>query len=295
MLNSLDAVDFYGDNEQVEHRHILYCEPLTTRSERHDWMIQPHRHRDLHQIFFVVKGGGQVQLDEQQLSVSAPVLLSIPEGHMHGFQWEPGSEGFVLSIVSAAISEISPGAYQAAFQEGAILQEIPAQTCEDLQLICKQLKREADGHGQFEEQMTIALLRQMVVHIARGTSQHEDVPGQYSKAERKFLQFKALIAQFGTTHHQVGWYAGKIGVSAAHLNQLCQQHASANALSMIHRHLLVEAKRHLMFADFSITSIAYRIGFKDPAHFTKFFTKKAGLSPLKFRQETRDKASPETA
>ena len=104
MLNSLDAVDFYGDNEQVEHRHILYCEPLTTRSERHDWMIQPHRHRDLHQIFFVVKGGGQVQLDEQQLSVSAPVLLSIPEGHMHGFQWEPGSEGFVLSIVSVCRS-----------------------------------------------------------------------------------------------------------------------------------------------------------------------------------------------
>ncbi|MBW4571956.1 MAG: AraC family transcriptional regulator [Tolypothrix carrinoi HA7290-LM1] len=54
--------------------------------------------------------------------------------------------------------------------------------------------------------------------------------------------------------------------------------------SWIAQKTIAEAKAMLARSPESVQEIAFRLGFKDAAHFSQFFKKHALLSPLNFRQ-----------
>ena len=47
----------------------------------------------------------------------------------------------------------------------------------------------------------------------------------------------------------------------------------------------LETKKDIAFTDKSIKEIAYEFGYKDPAYFNRVFSKMAGKTPTKFREE----------
>lgn len=282
----MDYVDFYGD-PQSSHKEFFHSEPLYSRSARHDWLISPHRHKGIHQLFVVLAGGGEVMLDGKASQVSAPCVVSVPEGLIHGFRWREGSEGSVFSIASATVSELwPPGAGSDFFSEGRV---IPiAETGEALwRELAGRLEAEDANWHSFRAEMIQALLRQLFIALARVKRKVPEDTGKTSKPEQKFTQFRQLIQQHGAARHNVAWYAEQIGVTPAHLNQICLTATNANALALIHQFLLTEAKRYLVFADMSISTISDRLGFNEPAHFSRFFRKHEQISPKAFRQQSR--------
>ena len=46
----------------------------------------------------------------------------------------------------------------------------------------------------------------------------------------------------------------------------------------------LEAKRMLVYTSMTISNVADALGFNDPAYFTRFFSRLAGVSPREFRQ-----------
>jgi AraC family transcriptional activator of pobA len=47
--------------------------------------------------------------------------------------------------------------------------------------------------------------------------------------------------------------------------------------------MLREARRMLLYTSLSAAQIAYELGFSDPAHFSRVFTKGTGMPPRRFR------------
>ena len=47
---------------------------------------------------------------------------------------------------------------------------------------------------------------------------------------------------------------------------------------------LLEAARVIRAGDDPVTKIAYRVGFKDPSHFTRRFKARFGVSPNEYRR-----------
>jgi AraC family transcriptional activator of pobA len=47
--------------------------------------------------------------------------------------------------------------------------------------------------------------------------------------------------------------------------------------------MLVEAERQLRYTGMSVAQVAYFLGFEDPAYFTRFFSRRTGVSPKVFR------------
>lgn len=82
----------------------------------------------------------------------------------------------------------------------------------------------------------------------------------------------------------VAHYAHEIGVTPAHLNVLCRQTVDKSALEMIHERLMLEARRNLVYTSMTISQVSYATGFSDPAYFTRFFKREAGVSPKEFRR-----------
>lgn len=60
----------------------------------------------------------------------------------------------------------------------------------------------------------------------------------------------------------------------------CRGHFTQQVL---HARLLVEAKRQLLYTVRSSSTIAYGLGFKDPAYFSRFFKRATGKNPREFR------------
>ncbi|CAL1517675.1 AraC family transcriptional regulator [Chitinophaga sp. MM2321] len=77
-------------------------------------------------------------------------------------------------------------------------------------------------------------------------------------------------------------YADLLSITPNHLSQTIKAVSGKNALSYISERLVSEAKSLLLYTDFSISEIAYRLGFSDPANFGKFFKKESGVPPSEF-------------
>jgi AraC family transcriptional activator of pobA len=54
---------------------------------------------------------------------------------------------------------------------------------------------------------------------------------------------------------------------------------------MIEARMMREARRNLAYTNLSISTIAYTLGFADPAYFSRVFTRDAGVSPKAFRSQ----------
>ena len=49
--------------------------------------------------------------------------------------------------------------------------------------------------------------------------------------------------------------------------------------AMLHDRLMLEAKRCLIYTAWTIAEVGYALGFEDPAYFSRFFSRRAGVSP----------------
>jgi AraC family transcriptional activator of pobA len=287
MLGNLEFVDLYGEKGRFWHQTFLYCEPLTQRSARHEWKIHPHRHQHITQIFVLTEGGVEVQFDDEHHRITAPALLYIPDGVMHGFDWQSHSQGTVLSVASPMLRQVEQNIGESVdtLAEAFVL-PVNEVYRSALQVLCTAIQQEASSASLHQGSMLQALLQQLLILMHRMQPARAE-EGSLSKPERKLRQFQQLIRQHFTEQHKVAWYARQIGVSQAHLNQICQQYFNSNALALIHNVLISEAKRYLIFSDTAVADIAERLGFNEPGYFNKFFKRHTGLSPAAYRRQSQ--------
>jgi AraC family transcriptional activator of pobA len=57
-----------------------------------------------------------------------------------------------------------------------------------------------------------------------------------------------------------------------------------NAQALLHARLVREASRRLVHIAAPVSSIAFELGFDDPAYFCRFFKRHAGASPRDYRR-----------
>ncbi|WP_153676373.1 helix-turn-helix domain-containing protein, partial [Pseudomonas aeruginosa] len=69
-----------------------------------------------------------------------------------------------------------------------------------------------------------------------------------------------------------------------HLNSVARRLSGQTALGIVHQRLLLEAKRDLVYTAMTVNEIADRLGFSEPAYFTRFFKRLSGVSPSAFRK-----------
>jgi AraC family transcriptional regulator, transcriptional activator of pobA len=96
-------------------------------------------------------------------------------------------------------------------------------------------------------------------------------------------------------HRDVGFYARTLGISAGHLNRIARRRTGMTVQGLIAQRLVDAARRDLVFTPTPIQTIAYALGFADPAYFNRFFRRQTGLTPGAFRAGERARLSPATA
>ena len=78
-------------------------------------------------------------------------------------------------------------------------------------------------------------------------------------------------------------YADSLAIHVNHLNKVLKENTGKTTTDIISGRILQEAKILLKQTDWSVSEIAYCLGFEEVAHFSNFFKKQTAFSPMSFR------------
>ena len=84
--------------------------------------------------------------------------------------------------------------------------------------------------------------------------------------------------------HSIPFYAQKLKVTPNHLNKSIKSVTGKTALSLLNETRLMEAKNRLKYTDYSISEIAFQLGFEDLSYFSRFFKKYTEITPGEFKR-----------
>jgi AraC family transcriptional activator of pobA len=92
-----------------------------------------------------------------------------------------------------------------------------------------------------------------------------------------------LIQRHFRSHKPASFYARELGVSPTHLTRIVRSMTGNTPHELLAGKLIEEAKRQLVFTLGSVQEIGFRLGFADPAYFSRFFLKYTGETPRVWR------------
>jgi AraC-like DNA-binding protein len=121
----------------------------------------------------------------------------------------------------------------------------------------------------------------ILVEINRSKIERGD---EIYKPDALFLKFLELVRSDFETDHSLAYYAGRLGVAEAKINEQAKLHAGKTAQNVIYGLIISEAKRLLTYQKLSIKECAYKLGFNDPFYFSNFFKKRTKISPGLFQK-----------
>jgi AraC family transcriptional activator of pobA len=275
----IDTFSLFGETGELS--DLLHIETIEARSALHDWSLTPHRHDRLHQILILTEGGGTANIDGTNHSLAPPCLLNLPRGVVHGFQFESGTNGWVLTVTSDLLDHCLRHNVQlrTALEMPGIAPLQPG-----LQQMIECIANEHDQHAPFRAPVLTGLVGASAGMVVRAISaqQHK---GSGPRGHRLFFRFQELVEQAFRCRKGVAEYAAELAVSPTHLNRVCHQETGKSASHLIKERMLREARRLLIYTTLSAAEVAYELGFSDPAHFSRVFAKATGQPPRRFRQK----------
>lgn len=270
--------NLYGESRAFP--DVLHIERITDRAAGLDWVIAPHRHAHLHQLFLVREGRTEIEADGGKLRPDPPFLLSIAQGVVHGFAFSAGTNGFVLTIPLQSLPDVLDAAAPVALALGRVA-VVPSNDA--VTALFLRLHAEHEGANAGRAVMLKALAAQISCEMLRALPAR-DKP-RAGGADPRFSHFQSLVQ----THLRDGWtvadHARAIGISERHLGRLCHAATGQPAAALIEATLMREACRLLVYTRATIASVGYDLGFDDPSYFSRAFRRVTGVTPGAYRAE----------
>jgi len=282
-MEAIPSYALYGEMEPGRLPDVLHCESISARSVLHDWRFSPHRHHGLYQFFLISGGGGTATVDGAEFRLEPPAALLVPPLSVHGFAFDVGTEGWVVTVPAVILERVLLYAEQVLARLGraALLPGDP-----QVQLLFGEIAAEFEGTGEGRAQSLRSLTGLMSVWFARALTRAKDGPPDHADARRALLRrFQALVEAEYSVRRPLSHYAGELGVTVPHLSRVCREVTGRPASVLVQERVVLEAKRRLAYTSMSVSEVAYSLGFADPAHFTKFFANGTGETPSAFRAE----------
>jgi AraC family transcriptional activator of pobA len=263
---------------------VVHCETIETRSRLHDWELAPHRHARLHQILLLESGGGRVSLDGQghtldPSSLAPSSLVNVPTGLVHSFTFTPGTAGLVVTLAAEMLDvALQPSeGLRPVLAQPAVL---PAGAAHIRTMT--EIAETFAGRDFARAHMLRSLSALLLGQIAR-TLDETGRAGEAASAPDLLKRFEALLEAHYLEHWTVADYADALAVSPTHLSRVCRDATGRPATRLIEERVVREARRNLVYTGLTVSTIAYALGYADPAYFSRVFSRATGLAPREFR------------
>jgi AraC family transcriptional activator of pobA len=260
-----------------------------------EWDFSAQRARRGAHGFVLASGRGVVRLDNAATAIEAPCVIWLPSGMSANLRLEAGARGVAMTVSDAALGRVVPassiaGALRQAIDRpllGTRLEPAAARaTIRDLEDIRREALEDLPG---MREAIMSRLCLVLIAFWRLG-----GVAAQPQAAPRVLVQnFMQLVELNARAQWRVADYARTMGISTDRLTSAIRRATGQSPLELVHGRLLDDAESLLERSALQVSEIADALGFRDAGYFNRFFSRLKGISPGRYRQQVRRRASPD--
>jgi AraC-like DNA-binding protein len=296
MMNKETIQDFYvqhGQDESGPHEFSVYrreefaCDSTT---------LQPGR-RDFYKISLVTRGEGTFTYADQSVNIDRPALTLL--NPLVPYAWEPTSQDqtgyfcvFNEDFVSRNMKKESLAQSILFKARGSHVLFPSAEQLQLLSTLFETMLREVQS-VYIHKYDLLRSYTQVILHEAL-KMQTPDIFATLggNAAQRLSSQFSDLLEkQFPIESpdsplrlKNANEFSAALNVHTNHLNRALRDTTGKTTSEWITLRITQEAKAMLMYGGWSLTEIAYSLGFEHTANFHLFFKKHTGQTPGQFRE-----------
>ena len=281
----------YGDLNHRPNADYIFSELIETRSKGFDWVINPHLHSHLYQLFCIESGNVLFQSANSSKRLQTPCVLVIPPNTLHGLTYSADVKGQILTISDSVFDNLFIGApslmisfetlqyYSFSTKQSAVLNKV-------LQLIAT-INEELFDERPEKKYMLYSCFSQLLIIVYRLTESFEKILNKETNATLQYYRRFLQSVKQSKIPRSMPDFAKESGITAVHLNRVCRQVAGKSSLLIVQEHLIQQAKNYLIHTSYSVSEIAYLLHFQYPNYFARIFKKMIGMSPKEFRNKNR--------
>ncbi|QJE95018.1 helix-turn-helix domain-containing protein [Luteolibacter luteus] len=256
-------------------------------------LLAPHYH-DFFQVSLIL-GEALLMHDFREQRVHGNTLFFLSPGQVHAAISGGETDGTILSFTREFFDAGAAGSPSLLLDlpffyapDFAPWMEVPDRALEDVRRVFREIQNEFDQARPGASEIVRALLRILLVKASRWRAEGDaSLPSSRSSALAR--DFQLLVERHFREWQALEPYARELGVTNNHLNDVIRETTGTPAGEHIRKRRLLDAKRLLLYSGLSVSEIGFRLGFKDPSYFARFFRRYQEQTPAEFREEIREK------
>ncbi|MGN1007420.1 MAG: AraC family transcriptional regulator [Butyricicoccus sp.] len=254
-----------------------------------NWVFHFHSHEHLAEIIYVAGGQGIYTVNGSVFHARKGDLLIMNPNTVHSVVSDPNDalDAWTLTVTGVKLDDlpegyiISPGAYPyyAAGESG-----------ETIRLMLERIMDAytQDSTGDYVNDLTHVLGLSLLL-IAHRMVEHNDSHARPTEKESARRQIALDVLHYIDKNYRqtikIDQLASQFHVSGSHLAHLFSTEFGISPINYQISRRMSDAQWQLIRTNHSVSAIARAVGYENPYHFTKLFTKHIGLHPQAFREQ----------
>ena len=249
----------------------------------------PHRH-DYYTVIWSKNNSGKHIIDYKEYEMMANDIFFVRPGQVHQVQHSAEPKGIVILFTCEFLEKnyinvnfITNLGLFADIEETPPI-KINHAGAKRLQNLVDLMMEAFGTDEEFRFDSIGAYLKLFLIECNKFAPSLETDNTQTIQSAKSILRrFKDLLEANFTTTHKVGEYADQLSISPDYLNSVIKSGIGITAKELIQQRIVLESKRYGLHTQLSTKEIAYKLGFDDPSHFSRFFKNTEGISFAQFR------------
>lgn len=277
-----------GLRSGIGHFNVLRLEPIITNNPT----PPPYRRRDYYKISLLI-GNCAMQYGDKTVTIEKQALVFTNPLVPYGWQQtEHTPGGFACIFDQKFFQPFGELSRYDVFQSSGIPVFELSTEISNAVLIYERMLKEIDSDYLYKYDLLRALVLELI-HLALKLYPDNRLDARIINASKRIstLFLELLERQFPIDDvrqnlilRSASDYANHLNVHVNYLNRAVKETTGKTTTQIIAERVLQEAKLLLKNTFWSVSEIAYALGFTEIAHFNNFFKKHLLLSPLTFRK-----------
>ncbi|HEY9361975.1 MAG TPA: helix-turn-helix transcriptional regulator [Chitinophagaceae bacterium] len=285
-------IPVYDERESfIDHKmDHFYVSSYQDKNDKSLNRIDEHKHT-YYEIIWVEEGRGNHEIDFTKYRFNGPCLFLLHPQNVHKIYKECPSKGGVIKFndqfFSTDETNINFLLKFGVFDDIDVFPvlNLNKNEADEIKNYFSIIYAEYKKTSVFSPTILLSVLKAFLLKIYEFKKKNTASKGLKNNDFIRFKQFQKLVEKNFLQMHQVSFYANLMNLSEKTLYNTCKAISEKSAQELIQQRILLEAKRLLVYSNFSVKEIATQLGFDDYSYFTRFFSKNVGFSPIQFRQQ----------